>query len=83
MGPGSVRLLEPDQLTTLTTARLLAYRDKLLALEQSPELSDWDPHELAALDPTKVYFKDDPRWQRAYAELKEVLGGREHVERRG
>jgi len=83
VAPRSVRPLEPHQLAVLTTARLLAYQDKLLALEQSAELSDWEQHELAALDPSKVYFKDDPRWQRAYAELKEVLWGREHVERRG
>lgn len=52
-------------------------------LEQSSEGSGWEPHELAALDPEKVYFKEDPRWQCAFAELKEVLGIREHVERRG
>jgi hypothetical protein len=82
VAPRSVRPLEPDQLAALTTARLLAYRDKLLALEESAELSDWEPHELAALDPTKVYFKDDLRWQHAYAELNAVLGERGHAERR-
>ena len=81
--PRSVSILDRDQLAALTTARLLAYRDKLLSLEQGAELSDWEPHELAGLDQARVYFKDDPRWQRAYAELKEVLWGREHVERRG
>jgi len=46
----------------MTEARLLAYRDLLHSLEDAPEASDVGPHELAALDPEVVHWKNDPRW---------------------
>jgi len=76
----SVRPLAVEELDALTTERLLAYRAKLLALEESVDASDLDPDEAAALPAGFLYFKQDPAWQEHYASLKAILGGRAHVE---
>jgi hypothetical protein len=60
------------------TKRLLGQLARLRACEENAAGSDAEPHEL---DPTLVYFKDDPRWQQQYAELKRILATREHVPR--
>jgi hypothetical protein len=76
-----VRPVPADRLKALTTERLLAYRARLLRLEQSASNSDWDDHELARLAPGFIYFKDDPRWEALYASIKAILADREHVDR--
>ena len=81
MSPRGVSPISLDQLKALPTPRLLAYRDRLLALEESYELSDWTQVNRKEADPDRLYFKADPRWQRLYAELKAILAGRQHVDR--
>ncbi len=79
--PRSIRPLTISELEALPTQRLLAYRNKLLALEASPELSDWSPAGVAALDPELLWFKSQTRWQELHRQLTSILSGREHVAR--
>jgi hypothetical protein len=72
--------LSNEALASLTTERLLEYRKSLLSLEDSAKTSDLDEAGAAALDPTFVYFKDDPAWQELYSMVKSTLEKREHVE---
>jgi hypothetical protein len=72
--------LSDEALGSLTTERLLAYRKSLLSLEDSARTSDLDDAEVAALDPTFVYFKDDPARQDLYSAVKRALANREHVD---
>ena len=74
----AVKAIAEEQLVTLTTQRLLAYRDRLLGLEDSAETSDLDPAELAALDRSLLHFKTDPRWGDLYDAVKRELARREH-----
>ena len=78
-----VRPIPVERLSTLTTPRLLAYRDRLLSLEESVEASDiqfdWELH---ALNPELMYFKSDARWLELYAAVKAELSRREHVSNR-
>jgi hypothetical protein len=76
-----VRPIASAELEALSTKRLLAYRSKLLGLEESAALSDRGVGEVAALDPSFVYFKDQVEWQELYASVKRILADREHVER--
>ncbi len=77
----SVRPLDHGRLDSLTVNRLLAYRDKLLSLEDSAELSDLEPQEIQALDPTFIWFKADPRWRVLYDSVLQRLSGRGHTSR--
>ena len=75
--PRTVSPVDLTRLATWPTHRLLALRKRLLALEDSLELSDAeDPDEV---DPTRIRFKDDPRWVAHMARLKALLAEREHV----
>ena len=76
----SVRPISFSGLEGLTTERLLAYRSRLLSLEDSGRLSDLDEGERVTHDPSVLYFKDQPAWREVYADLKRVLAGREHVD---
>lgn len=78
-GPRSIAPLDRERLRTLTTPRLLAYRDRLLGLEASLHGSDWDATDIARADPTRIYFKDDARWIALEAVLRAELATREHV----
>ena len=69
----SVRPLSADKLATLTTPRLNAYRRKLLAVQESVVLSDLSPRELAGLDPSLLYFKEDPAWQDLHRVVTSML----------
>lgn len=77
----SVRPLPEAELAALSTKRLLAYRKRLLSLEDSAEKSDWDAAELSQLDPDLLRFKDDPAWNDVYAAVKRILAEREHIPR--
>ena len=65
------KLLTAEQLTTLTTPRLLAYRDKMLKVNEGPH---WDGG-------GSEITKQSPEWQKAYELLKVELEKREHVQR--
>jgi hypothetical protein len=67
----NMKLLTKKELENLTTPRLLAYKNKLM---QVPETPNWD-------EPTYRICKADVEWQQVYAVVKEVLATREHVER--
>ena len=73
-----VRPIPVSRLASLTTPRLLAYRNRLLSLEESVELSDvQDVAELADLDPDLLYFKSDLRWISLYDAVKLELARRQ------
>ena len=73
-----VRPLDATALEALTTDRLLAYRKRLLELEDSATASDLDFAERQSLDPSLVYFKDEAKWIDLNAMVKSILDKREH-----
>lgn len=78
--PRRVRVLSIEELEQLSMARLLAYRKKLLMLEDSPVLGDWGEAQLDHLEPGYVYFKDSPAWAETAAAAKALLDLRPHSE---
>jgi hypothetical protein len=80
MSQRKVRPLPVEVLEALSTERLMAYRAKLMSLEDSAEMSDHDDSELAGLPPGFLYFKQDPGWRDVYRALKSILADREHIE---
>lgn len=64
-----MKILSFEQLEKLTTKRLLAYKNKLM---QVPETPYWD-------DPKKI-TKSSPEWKVCYRALKKILSKRENVE---
>jgi hypothetical protein len=78
--PRHVKPIDKNVMGGLSTERLLAYRDRLLSLEESPGLSDCEPDEIAALDSTRIWFKSDPRWREIYGQVVDTLGNRKNVE---
>jgi hypothetical protein len=75
----AVKPIAEEHFATLTTQRLLAYRDRLLGLEDSAETSDVDRAEVAALDRSLLHFKADPRWVGLYDAVKRELARRQHL----
>ena len=63
--PRKIRPLTSTELEHLTEERLLAYRKQALSLENSLAASDYN-NMADSLDPTYIWFKDDPRWQTLY-----------------
>ncbi|MFN3255408.1 MAG: hypothetical protein ACE37B_06910 [Ilumatobacter sp.] len=76
----NVRPLGLEELNALTTKRLLAYRSRLLSLQESAAESDMDESQVAELDPALLHFKDQALWLDTYAQLKTILARREHVD---
>lgn len=66
-----MKLLTKKAMEKLTTARLLAYKDKLM---QVPETADWADGDRSQIT------KEDYDWQYTYKILKHILSSREHVE---
>lgn len=66
-----MRLLTADQMTDLTTERLLAYKKRLLSVPDGP---DWDA---TASDGTM--HKARPEWVTCYETCKDILSRRENV----
>ena len=62
--------LTKEQMQTLTTKRLLAYKNKLMQCHDGP---NWD------FDKYNDFDKSSPEWQEIYTNLKEVLSTRENV----
>lgn len=83
MPPRHVRLVSTEQIAAMPTHRLLAYRNKLLGLEESRANSDWTAEELTMLESDLLYFKEDPRWHQLFQAIKDELSGRpdENAER--
>ncbi len=74
----SVEAVSTEVLATWATKRLLGLRDRLLRCEEAIERSDIDSGD-AALDPKRIYFKNDPRWIELHDSVRKVLSAREHV----
>jgi len=77
-----VPILSPTELAELHTGTLMARRDALLRCEESFAASDRACHQGASPRPAQtgfIEFKDTAEWKQAYAELKAVLAGREHI----
>lgn len=78
-----MRILTTEQLESLTTERLLGYRNALLRCNDWP----YDEHGVAEFKPVKIrngnyqdLYKNSPIWKAAYAEVKRILATREHRE---
>jgi hypothetical protein len=83
--PSQVAIMTRDELESLHTGSLLTRRNRLLACEESFELSDRFGHEEKP-DPQitgLIEFRDTPEWAEAYQDVKSILATREHVPRRG
>lgn len=74
-------VLPQAALEAMPTRQLLARLRGLRRCEESPLLSDLSAEEKQALPDNQIFFKDHPAWKTAYAEVKTVLAGREHVRR--
>ena len=66
-------LLTKDHMLTLTTKRLLAYKEKLL------RYPDFAPDYIISSD--EMMTKSHPLWMEAYQNVKDILATREHVEK--
>jgi len=63
--PRKLHPLPIETLRTMTSERLLQYRQKALSLEESLETSDFCDT-VSELDPSFIWFKNDSRWQPLY-----------------
>lgn len=70
--PRRIRPLTGSELRHLTVERLRAYRKQMLSLENSLAESDYADM-TSALDPSGIYFKDDPRWRPLYDAVLDEL----------
>ncbi len=71
--------IERSQLDELPTGALLARLKRLRWCEESRECSDMSDEEVSSAS-GMILFKDDHAWRSAYADVKDVLAGREHRE---
>lgn len=69
----------PD-LAEMHTGSLLARSQQLRSLHESFEQSDWTEQERESVA-DKIVFKNTRIWKDAWHDVKEVIGGREHLER--
>ena len=76
----AVQVLDQEALEATPTKALLGRLRRLLRCEESPEVSDASPEELAQLK--GIVFKNTAEWHAAYDQLKFVLASREHVPKR-
>ena len=80
-----LRTVEPvsaDALRKLHTGTLLSRLQALRGLHESFEASDWLPEEREAVEAAGlIAFKQTDRWASAFADLKQILSEREHLER--
>jgi len=76
----AVPVLDQEALEATPTKALLGRLRRLLQCEESQEVSDASPEELAQLK--GIVFKNTAEWRVAHDELKVVLASREHVPKR-
>ena len=78
--PSKVRILSTKELQNMHTGSLMNRRKKLLACEESFEVSDRYGNEKEPVPEETGYieFKNSIAWKKAYKELKSVLSTREH-----
>lgn len=80
-----VQTAEPvslQELEQMHTGTLLKRLERLRGLHQNPDLCDWSDAEIFATSHL-IAFKDTEIWKSAWADLKNVLDGREHIKRGG
>ncbi len=70
-----MKLLSKEELKKLTTKRLLAYRN---AIYKVPETPDWDGGMVSNPEDSQLN-KTDPEWQETIRNVKEILDTRENV----
>lgn len=75
----AVRRMERQELETLPTGALLARLKRLRWCEESRSESDLSDDEIASAAGS-ILFKEDAAWREAYADLKTILAGREHID---
>ena len=75
----AVPSMKRQELEALPTGALLARLKRLRWCEESRADSDLSDGEIRSAAGS-IIFKEDAAWRAAYAELKEVLAGREHLE---
>lgn len=68
-----------EELESMPTGALLARLKRLRWCEDSPEMSDLSEDERATAAHL-ILFKTDPAWRQAYADLRDVLSSREHID---
>ncbi len=68
-----VKFLNRNELEKLTTQRLLAYKNKLMKVPESPS---WDESD------DNVVNKTSSVWIEVYEDVKAILATREHVEKK-
>lgn len=68
------KLLTREEMSKLTTKRLLAYKNSLLRVPERAVHIMYDT--------TQRMCKDDPKWKETYKVCKEILATREHVQRK-
>jgi hypothetical protein len=78
--PSIVTPIPIAELPQWSTDALLRLRSKLLACENSHTESDVYSEDVdREIGPSKIRFKDDPRWNEIYTAVKAELAKREHV----
>jgi hypothetical protein len=81
-GRGLARAVPPlsrEALEALPTRALLARLERLRWCEEARGASDLTEEEASAARHL-ILFKEEAAWRSAYADVKAVLAGREHVE---
>ena len=73
-------ILREEELRDMPTRQLLARLQRLRFCEESLRSSDMYEEEVRSC--TGILFKDSPEWKAAYNDVKRILAGREHVDRR-
>ena len=78
--PSEVKIIEATELESMHTGSLMTRRKKLLACEESFEVSDRYGIENEPIPEETGYieFKNSTEWKKAYKELKSVLSMREN-----
>jgi len=74
-------VMDRSALESLPTGALLARLKRLRWCEESPVRSDLTPEQILSAEEA-ILFKSDPQWKSAYSDVREILAGREHIERR-
>ena len=78
--PSKVKIIDKSELEKMHTGSLMTRRKALLACEES--LAHSDREQNYKVESGYIEFKQDPNWELAHRELKEVLANREHWPRK-
>lgn len=77
-----MKLLTKEEMEKLSTKRLLAYKAKLLTVQDNPPCSCADRYcDYFDERDYSLFTKSHPDWKELYNNVKSILNNREHVER--